>query len=87
MHSNSASYCRVCGYEPSEAPWGADGSTPSWGHCPCCGVEFGYQDATVFGVERFRELWLASGAPWSDRYTANDGLGVAERLARVSRDG
>lgn len=58
--------CRVCGLSLVDPPWGFDGQTPLYEHCPCCGVEFGYQDATVAGVRRFREEWLASGAPWDE---------------------
>lgn len=83
MLSDAKNYCRVCGYEPTDAPWGPDGTDPSWEICPCCGVEFGYEDATASGVVRFREQWLGAGAPWSDAATSRDGLGVEGRLARV----
>ncbi len=83
MHGDENAYCRVCGYEPADAPWGADGTQPSWAICPCCGVEFGYEDATVVGVTSYRDRWLAVGAPWSGSNTPHDGLGLEERLARV----
>lgn len=50
----------------AEPPWGMDGRTPLYEHCPCCGVEFGYQDATPEGAKNFREAWLAAGAKWDD---------------------
>ena len=76
-------YCRVCGYQPQEPPWGLDGRNPSFEFCPCCGVEWGYQDATAVGAERFRAAWLAAGAKWQDRSVASDGLDAQERLRRV----
>jgi hypothetical protein len=56
--------CRVCGLVQSDPPWGEDGKTPSFDSCECCGVEFGYGDATPVAVIRSRDAWLTSGAPW-----------------------
>jgi hypothetical protein len=79
-------HCRVCGYEDDEEPWGADGRTPSFEICPCCGVEYGYEDSTVIGIRRYRESWIRSGAPWSSRYIPSDGLTFDERISRVPRE-
>jgi hypothetical protein len=46
------------------APWGDDGRTPLFEYCPCCGVEWGYPDATPTGARRFREQWLQRGGEW-----------------------
>lgn len=54
-------YCRVCGYLPPSPPWGESGKEPSFEICPCCGVEWGYEDALDAGVVRFRSCWLAQG--------------------------
>jgi hypothetical protein len=48
--------CLVCGldYEGlDDPPWGASGVDPSYSHCLCCGVEFGYGDASVNGIRRW----------------------------------
>jgi hypothetical protein len=66
MLSSDAYRCRVCGLHLDDPPWGFDGRTPLYEHCPCCGVEFGYQDATPIGAKRFREAWLAGGAEWDE---------------------
>ncbi|MET3565947.1 hypothetical protein ABIC47_001432 [Leifsonia sp. 563] len=76
-------YCRVCGYESPEPPWGNSGVDPSWESCPCCGVEYGYQDATAEGVTRFRARWLNAGAQWVDPSIPEDGLTTETRLRRV----
>ncbi|SDT07044.1 hypothetical protein SAMN04489812_4027 [Microlunatus soli] len=77
--------CRVCGYYFNEwCPWGEDGRSPSFDTCPCCGVEFGYGDSSLVGVRRWREHWIAKGAPWSDGRTPSDGLDVDDRLKRVA---
>lgn len=77
--------CRVCGYESDVPPWGEDG-LPLFDICPCCGVEWGYEDALPAGVKQYRENWISRGAPWFDRYTARDGLETSERLRRLSVD-
>jgi hypothetical protein len=57
-------YCRVCGYQPhGEPPYDAEGYG-SQEICPCCGVQWGYQDSLPSAARRFREVWLARGAPW-----------------------
>lgn len=66
MRSRDLCRCRVCGLELSEGPWGNGGRSPSYDYCPCCGVEFGYADASVLGAQRFREAWLREGAIWSE---------------------
>jgi hypothetical protein len=58
--------CRVCGYELLDPPWGKDGHSPTWDFCPCCGTEFGYQDATPISVRRKRENWISNGKKWFD---------------------
>lgn len=76
-------YCQVCGYESAAPPWGEGGRCPSFDLCPCCGVEWGYQDATAQGIQRFRKVWLATGGAWADSRVAPDGLGLLDRLRRV----
>ena len=77
-------FCRVCGYDSTvDPPWGEDGRTPTYGFCPCCGVEPGYQDFTPLSAERFRAAWLAEGAPWRDAKIPRGGLEVTERLRRI----
>jgi hypothetical protein len=56
--------CRVCGLLQTEPPWGADGESPTFDFCACCGVEFGYGDATAVAVRKWRERWIADGMAW-----------------------
>lgn len=63
MHSDDRNLrCKVCGFKYDEPPWGADGKSPSFDICVCCGCEFGYNDATAQAVEKSLLEWLASGA-------------------------
>ncbi len=59
-------HCRICGLEQDFQPWGADGKTPAFELCGCCGVDFGYQDCTPEYVKKFREEWLKKGSKWSN---------------------
>jgi hypothetical protein len=56
--------CRVCGLVNDEPPWGDDAMTASFDMCPCCGVDFGYEDATAEAAGKFRKKWIAGGAKW-----------------------
>lgn len=67
MHSNNNLYvCRVCGALQSDPPWGETCKDPSFDICDCCGVEFGYEDATLSGLKRCREKWLSGGGKWNN---------------------
>ena len=64
-------------------PWGDDGRTPLFEHCPCCGVEFGYQDATPTGARRFREAWLSGGGRWSEPEGMPANWSLQEQLTQI----
>lgn len=58
---NKINICRICGYsDETFYPWGTDGKTPSFDICPCCNVEFGYEDSQKKGIIRYREKWIKS---------------------------
>lgn len=73
-------HCRVCGLLQSEPPWGEDGKDPSYEICDCCGVEFGYEDATPAGVVRARKKWRESGYRWVESSARPEGWDPAEQL-------
>lgn len=57
--------CPVCGYpDLSQPPYDLDTREPSFSICPCCGCEFGYNDATTEAKERYRRNWVKQGAAW-----------------------
>lgn len=57
--------CPVCGYPDLEQPaWDPVTGVPSFDICPCCGCEFGYNDATSGARERYRTAWIRRGAAW-----------------------
>ena len=75
--------CRVCGLRQPIAPWGKDDKTPTFEICDCCGVEFGYEDATPEAISRYRSVWVAKGFEWFNKKRRPKGWSVAEQLACV----
>jgi len=54
--------CPVCAYQQLTDP-------PSdYAICPCCGVEFDYDDATKSHAQ-LRAEWIAAGLKWFSRAT------------------
>lgn len=58
----SENVCPVCGFSALAEPAYDDGLA-SFEICPCCGTEFGYDDASV-SHDILRERWIAAGYPW-----------------------
>lgn len=89
MCEPAINFCRVCGVELDFAPWGEDGRSPTFYYCPCCGTEFGIQDACYEEVKVSRRRWLESGARWKEpeEMPADWVMGsLAEQLERVLPD-
>jgi hypothetical protein len=78
--------CRICGYPCVAPPWGEDGNTPLFEHCPCCGAEFGYQDSTVMGIRKFRENWIKNGAQWDDSTKRPAGWNLEKHLKNIPEE-
>ncbi|MEP2827982.1 hypothetical protein [Parvibaculum sp.] len=56
--------CPVCGYDGLAEPAYDAGGCSSFEICPCCGIEFGYQDATT-SHRVLRHRWVNQGMAWS----------------------
>jgi hypothetical protein len=55
--------CPVCGYDELREPAYDCFGDPSFEICPCCGIEFGYEDASR-SHESLRNDWIAKGMHW-----------------------
>tara|TARA_R110002124_G_scaffold278588_1_gene450669 strand:- start:1725 stop:1991 length:267 start_codon:yes stop_codon:yes gene_type:complete len=86
MLSDDNLRCRVCGYLSDTAPWGEDGKCPTYEICPCCGVEYGYEDSAVAGVKQYRQEWMASGAKWQDAKARPENWSLEDQLKQVPPD-
>lgn len=61
--------CPVCGYPSLREPAYSQPDCPSFDICPCCGTQFGYDDAgTPHSV--LRQRWVAAGTPWYSKHTS-----------------
>lgn len=58
--------CRVCWYKNSTKPWWDDNKTPTFDICPCCWVEFWYEDNNFISVILYRNKWINAGCIWFD---------------------
>ena len=84
MHKNNELYiCRICGAEQSDPPWGDDGESPTYDICDCCGVEFGYEDATLLGIKKYRAKWLDGGAEWIHKKSKPESWSIDEQFLRI----
>ncbi len=87
MHNSNDLYaCRVCGAIQSDPPWGENGEDASFNICDCCGVEFGYEDATLLGIKRYRDKWLSNGAKWNNLKYRPDNWSLDEQLRNIPND-
>jgi hypothetical protein len=75
--------CRVCGLDQLEPQWGEDGKTPTFNICVCCGVEFGYEDATLAAIRAYREKWLSTGAAWQSPKHKPKDWNLEEQLENI----
>ena len=73
--------CKVCAYKLSYQPWGQDGKSPTFNFCPCCGVEFGYQDSSPEGIIKYRAEWKEKGYPWFFDSAKPDNWSLEEQLS------
>ncbi len=73
--------CPTCGFPELEEPaWDPNTGVPSFDICPCCGCEFGYDDATPEARERYRKQWISNGALWFEPRLKPVGWNLREQL-------
>ncbi|MAZ31723.1 MAG: hypothetical protein CMO06_01005 [Thalassospira sp.] len=56
-------FCPICAYDDLSAPPYDQHNCPSYEICPCCGNEFGYDDASL-SHEDLRIKWISEGMHW-----------------------
>ncbi len=81
--------CRVCGLDLSEyysdPPWDPEGYG-SQDICPCCGVQFGYQDSWLKGIKKHRTDWLAEGGNWRDPELKPENWSLEEQMKKIPEE-
>ncbi|MBO1348914.1 MAG: hypothetical protein EBE86_016690 [Hormoscilla sp. GUM202] len=52
-------------------------------HAEDAGVDFGYQDAKLTGIKKYRERWLSQGAPWFWPKAKPENWDLEEQLQQI----
>jgi len=81
--------CPVCGYDLDFTPWKGESAADEM--CPCCGIQFGYDDFAGGQPElrpriyaQWRDKWMREGMRWSSRgIEPPPGWNAAEQLRRI----
>ena len=71
--------CNVCNFKQKQPPWGRNGESPTYSICPCCGVEFGYEDSSEQGLESYRINWIKMGCVWFDESEKPDNWSLGKQ--------
>ena len=66
---NEKHVCPVCGFPGLDEPAYNEYGSASFGICPSCGTEFGYDDSGASHKE-LRRRWVESGMPWFSKAAA-----------------
>ncbi|WP_235592116.1 hypothetical protein [Leptospira noguchii] len=80
------SRCRICGFNAGYFPWGADGKSPDFTYCSCCGCEFGYQDSSLAGIRNWRKEWERSGYAWKEPDQRPENWDLEQQLASIANE-
>ncbi|MBN6075083.1 hypothetical protein HYE60_07480 [Aggregatibacter actinomycetemcomitans] len=81
MLNNNEYICRICGLIQDEPTWEDD--NPSYNLCPCCGVEFGYEDTTLASIRNYRNKWANSGYKWVELNIKPQNWNLDEQLKNI----
>jgi hypothetical protein len=78
--------CYVCGYPELDHPPRDENGSATFDICSCCGVEFGYEDATEESLMRYRERWILNGAKWFEEEYKPSDWNLREQLRNIGID-
>ncbi|MET3755548.1 RNA polymerase subunit RPABC4/transcription elongation factor Spt4 [Rhizobium binae] len=67
LNEQTKSQCPVCGYPDLDEPPYDEWGDPTFNICPCCGTEFGYDDASA-AHSQLRDDWIRNGMVWWSTY-------------------
>jgi hypothetical protein len=74
--------CPVCQFPELISSPCSDRGLANFDICPCCGVEFGYDDASTTYAE-LRARWVAGGMKWwSQAQTPPDGWSPESQIGK-----
>lgn len=80
--------CPACGFELGFEPW--QGHSASDEICPCCWIQFGYDDCAGGNVhsrqdiyDAWRQKWIAEGMLWRGTRRAPEGWNAVAQLRKA----
>ncbi|MFG2310525.1 hypothetical protein ACGFS9_17900 [Streptomyces sp. NPDC048566] len=82
MEDRLETVCRTCGLDVDEVRFDASG-LPLFVLCECCGGESGCDDGSLDAVRRYRESWVADGAPWFEPAARPSDWQLSRQLANI----
>ncbi|GAA3320476.1 hypothetical protein [Arthrobacter ramosus] len=68
-------FCPVCGYSGLDEPPYLENEAGSYNICPCCYVEYGFDDGGRHGedlqlwIAEARDAWINQGMRWNSSWT------------------
>lgn len=72
MNFSEKHYCPACGFYLDFMPW--ENLLPSDEICPCCGIQFGYDDAAGGDINKrsliykeWKKRWINEGMLWKSK--------------------
>lgn len=83
MSKSTIHNCRVCGFYMMDPPWGDNGQFPTYEICPCCGVEFGYEDCTAESTKDYRKKWLNQNVKWFENKLKPDDWDLEKQMEGI----
>lgn len=86
IDKESAFFCRVCGLDQQEYPWGEDNDSPTFDICACCGAEFGYHDCTLEGIREHRKRWLSNNGKWAEEAAKPSNWSLKEQMKNIPKN-
>jgi hypothetical protein len=86
-----AHLCPACGYDLGFQAWTGDSASDEI--CPCCSIQFGYDDCAggdlnkrADAYRQWREGWIAAGCPWRSKgMKAPDDWDPRDQLSRLNQ--
>lgn len=75
--------CNICGYPELKRPPRDKTGTSTFDICPCCGGEFGYNDATPSAEDTYRKNWIQHGAGWFEPGLKPDKWNLSDQLLNI----
>ncbi len=75
--------CRVCGLDEDDERFRGAGSA-QYVICSCCGAESGVDDVSTTAVRRYRDRWIARGAPWFTEADRPGDWSLHRQLSQIS---